>query len=275
MKKNKLSSLADKPYLVWSILFIIVPLLMVAYYALTDKSGAFSLASVEQIPTYITTILLSVLYGVAATAICLVLGFPFAYIFSKAPQKYKNIVVLLVMLPMWMNFLIRTYSWMTILGDSGVINTILNVLGLKQLKLINNGAAVILGMVYNFLPYMILPIFSVLTKLDNSLVEAAQDLGSNKFEVIKNVIIPLSNPGILSGITMVFVPCVSTFYITQKLGGGQVVLIGDVIETQFQSANNYNLGAALSFVLMILIFICLGVMNYFGADENGDGGVII
>ena len=275
MKKNKLSSLADKPYLVWSILFIIAPLLMVAYYARTDKSGAFSLASVEQIPTYITTILLSVLYGVAATAICLVLGFPFAYIFSKAPQKYKNIVVLLVMLPMWMNFLIRTYSWMTILGDSGVINTILNVLGLKQLKLINNGAAVILGMVYNFLPYMILPIFSVLTKLDNSLVEAAQDLGSNKFEVIKNVIIPLSKPGILSGITMVFVPCVSTFYITQKLGGGQVVLIGDVIETQFQSANNYNLGAALSFVLMILIFICLGVMNYFGADENGDGGVII
>lgn len=276
MKKNKLSSLADKPYLVWSILFIIAPLLMVAYYALTDKtSGAFSLASVEQIPTYITTILLSVLYGVAATAICLVLGFPFAYIFSKAPQKYKNLVVLLVMLPMWMNFLIRTYSWMTILGDSGVINTILNVLGLKQLKLINNGAAVILGMVYNFLPYMILPIFSVLTKLDNSLVEAAQDLGSNKFEVIKSVIIPLSKPGILSGITMVFVPCVSTFYITQKLGGGQVVLIGDVIETQFQSANNYNLGAALSFVLMILIFICLGVMNYFGADENGDGGVII
>lgn len=275
MKKNKFSSLADKPYLVWSILFIIAPLLMVTYYALTDKSGAFSLASVEQIPTYITTILLSVLYGVAATAICLVLGFPFAYIFSKAPQKYKNIVVLLVMLPMWMNFLIRTYSWMTILGDSGVINTILNVLGLKQLKLINNGAAVILGMVYNFLPYMILPIFSVLTKLDNSLVEAAQDLGSNKFEVIKNVIIPLSKPGILSGVTMVFVPCVSTFYITQKLGGGQVVLIGDVIETQFQSANNYNLGAALSFVLMILIFICLGVMNYFGADENGDGGVII
>lgn len=275
MKKIKLSSLTDKPYLVWSILFIIVPLLMVAYYALTDKSGAFSLASVEQISTYITTILLSVLYGVAATAICLILGFPFAYIFSKAPQKYQKFVVLLVMLPMWMNFLIRTYSWMTILGDSGVINTILNALGLKSLKLINNGAAVILGMVYNFLPYMILPIFSVLTKLDNSLIEAAQDLGSNRFEIMRKVIIPLSKPGILSGITMVFVPCVSTFYITQKLGGGQVVLIGDVIETQFQSANNYNLGAALSFVLMILIFICLGVMNYFGADEDGDGGVII
>ena len=273
--KSKLSFFTDKPYLIWAILFIIAPLLMVAYYALTDKSGAFSLASVEQIPTYITTILLSVLYGVFATAICLLLGFPFAYIFSKAPAKYQKFVVLLVMLPMWMNFLIRTYSWMTILGDSGVINTILNALGIHSLKLINNGAAVILGMVYNFLPYMILPIFSVLTKLDNSLVEAAQDLGSNKFEVMKKVIIPLSKPGILSGITMVFVPCVSTFYITQKLGGGQVVLIGDVIETQFQSANNYNLGAALSFVLMILIFICLGIMNYFGADEDGDGGVII
>ena len=163
MKKNKLSSLADKPYLVWSILFIIAPLLMVAYYALTDKSGAFSLASVEQIPTYITTILLSVLYGVAATAICLVLGFPFAYIFSKAPQKYKNIVVLLVMLPMWMNF-IRTYSWMTILGDSGVINTILNVLGLKQLKLINNGAAVILRPVYNFFAIYDFAYFSRINK---------------------------------------------------------------------------------------------------------------
>ena len=273
--KSKLSFFTDKPYLIWAILFIIAPLLMVAYYALTDKTGAFSLASVEQIPTYITTILLSVLYGVFATAICLLLGFPFAYIFSKAPAKYQKFVVLLVMLPMWMNFLIRTYSWMTILGDSGVINTILNALGIHSLKLINNGAAVILGMVYNFLPYMILPIFSVLTKLDNSLVEAAQDLGSNKFEVMRKVIIPLSKPGILSGITMVFVPCVSTFYITQKLGGGQVVLIGDVIETQFQSANNYNLGAALSFVLMILIFICLGIMNYFGADEDGDGGVII
>lgn len=274
-KRLKLSSLTDKPYLVWSVLFIIAPLIMVAYYALTDRTGAFSLASVEQIPTYITTILLSVLYGLAATVICLILGFPFAYIFSKAPKKYQNLVVLLVMLPMWMNFLIRTYSWRTILGDSGVINTLLSKLGLGQLELINNGAAVILGMVYNFLPYMILPIFSVLTKMDNSLVEAAQDLGSNKLQVMKRVVIPLSVPGILSGITMVFVPCVSTFYITQKLGGGQVVLIGDVIETQFQSANNYNLGAALSFVLMILIFICLGIMNYFGADDDSDGGVVI
>ena len=178
-------------------------------------------------------------------------------------------------LPMWMNFLIRTYSWMTILGDSGIINTILTAVGLEPAKLINTGGAVILGMVYNFLPYMILPIYSVMSKLDNSLIEAAQDLGSSKLHILRRVIFPLSLPGVLSGITMVFVPCVSTFYITQKLGGGQIVLIGDVIETQFQSANNYNLGAALSFVLMILILICLAVMNYFGADDENEGGVII
>ncbi len=183
--------------------------------------------------------------------------------------------MLLVMLPMWMNFLIRTYSWMTILGDTGIINTALTSIGLSPLKLINTGGAVILGMVYNFLPYMILPIYSVISKMDNSLIEAAQDLGSSKTHVFRRVVLPLSMPGVLSGITMVFVPCVSTFYITQKLGGGQIVLIGDVIETEFQSANNYNLGAALSLVLMVMILICLGVMNYFGADDENDGGVVI
>ena len=269
MKKNKLSSLADKPYLVWSILFIIAPLLMVAYYALTDNSGAFSLASVEQIPTYITTILLSVLYGVAATAICLVLGFPFAYIFSKAPQKYKNIVVLLVMLPMWMNFLIRTYSWITILSNTGLINSLLKAVGLPTAQLINTPGAVILGMVYNFLPYMVLPIYSVMSKLDKSLVEAAQDLGAGKLQVLKKVIFPLSLPGVISGITMVFVPSVSTFYISQKLGGGKFLLIGDSIEMQIQSANNYNLGASLSLVLMLLIIVCMLIMNRFADNEEG------
>ena len=164
---------------------------------------------------------------------------------------------------------------MTILGDTGVINSVLEAVGLSPAKLINTGGAVILGMVYNFLPYMILPIYSVLSKLDGSLIEAAQDLGSNKRQVFQRVIMPLSMPGVLSGITMVFVPCVSTFYITQKLGGGQVVLIGDVIETQFQSANNYNLGASLSLVLMVLILVSLSVMNKFGADDENDGGVII
>lgn len=266
--------LLDKPYLVWTLLFIIAPLIMVLYYALTDKSGAFTISNFAQISNYFSTILLSIQYGVIATIICLLLGYPFAYFMAKHTQRTQRTIVLLVMLPMWMNFLIRTYSLMTILGDSGVINNLLTAININKVHLINTGGAVILGMVYNFLPYMILPIYSVLSKMDNSLVEAAQDLGSNRFQVFKRVILPTSLGGMLSGITMVFVPCVSTFYITQKLGGGQIVLIGDVIETQFQSANNYNLGASLSFVLMILIFICLGIMNYFD-DGTEDGGVVI
>ncbi len=274
--KNKLAlKLLDKPYLLWSVLFTVAPLFMVGYYALTDKSGAFSFASFAQIPEYFSTILLSILYGLAATVICIVLGYPFAYFLSKHTERTQRTIVLLVMLPMWMNFLIRTYSLMTILGDTGVINSLLTFLHIKNVHMINTSGAVILGMVYNFLPYMILPIYSVLSKIDNSLIEAARDLGSNRTTTFKRVILPLSVPGLLSGITMVFVPCVSTFYITQKLGGGQIVLIGDVIESQFQSANNYNLGAALSFILMILIFICLGVVNHFDDGKEGDGGVVI
>ncbi len=286
MTNNIARKLLDKPYFVWSVMFIIVPLVMVAYYAFTDKTGAFTFNNIVEIKNYIPTLLLSVLYGICATLICLLIGYPFAFALSKHSSNIQRTMVLLIMLPMWMNFLIRTYSLMTIMGDSGVINHLLESLHLlkmvetdeglvaQPLHMLNTGFAVIVGMVYNFLPYMILPIYSVLSKLDYSLVEAAHDLGSNKATTFRRVILPLSLPGLLSGITMVFVPCVSTFYITQKLGGGQIVLIGDVIESQFQSANNYNLGAALSFVLMILIFICLGVMNYFD-DGTQDGGVVI
>ena len=286
MTNNLTRKLLDKPYLIWSVLFIIVPLVMVAYYTFTDKSGAFTFDNIAEIKNYIPTLLLSVLYGICATLICLLIGYPFAYALSKHSANIQRTMVLLIMLPMWMNFLIRTYSLMTIMGDSGVINHLLESLHLlkmvetdegmvaQPIHILNTGFAVIVGMVYNFLPYMILPIYSVLSKLDYSLVEAAHDLGSNKATTFRRVILPLSLPGLLSGVTMVFVPCVSTFYITQKLGGGQIVLIGDVIESQFQSANNYNLGAALSFVLMILIFICLGVMNYFD-DGTQDGGVVI
>lgn len=286
MTNNLTRKLLDKPYLIWSVLFIIVPLVMVAYYTFTDKSGAFTFNNIAEIKNYIPTLLLSVLYGICATLICLLIGYPFAYALSKHSANIQRTMVLLIMLPMWMNFLIRTYSLMTIMGDSGVINHLLESLHLlkmvetdegvvaQPIHILNTGFAVIVGMVYNFLPYMILPIYSILSKLDYSLVEAAHDLGSNKATTFRRVILPLSLPGLLSGVTMVFVPCVSTFYITQKLGGGQIVLIGDVIESQFQSANNYNLGAALSFVLMILIFICLGVMNYFD-DGTQDGGVVI
>ena len=275
MTKRLKFSLLDKPYFLWAALFIIAPLVMVFYYAVTDKSGAFTVSNFAQIPSYFSAILLSVLYGLAATAICLILGYPFAYFLSKHSERTQRTIVLLVMLPMWTNFLIRTYSLMTILGDTGVINRFLSFLHIEPAHLINTPFAVILGMVYNFLPYMILPIYSVLSKLDYSLLEAAQDLGSNKYQTFRRVVLPLSLPGLLSGVTMVFVPCVSTFYITQKLGGGQIVLIGDVIESQFQTANNYNLGAALSFVLMILIFICLGVMNHFDDGRNTEGGMVI
>ena len=271
-KSSLMMRLSGAPYIVWAALFIIVPLCMVAYYAFTDKSGAFTFDNMLSISKYIDTIVLSVWLGLLATVISLLIAYPLAMIMAnKGPEK-QSTMTMLIMLPMWMNFLLRTYSWMTILEDNGLINTFITSIGFEPLQLINTRGAVVLGMVYNFLPYMILPIYTVMLKADRSLIEAAQDLGGNKLDVFKNVTIPLSVPGVVSGFTMVFVPSVSTFYISQKLGGTGTTLIGDIIETQFQTANNFNLGASLSFVLMILIFICLAVMNRFSDD---DGGVVI
>ena len=281
-KSSFMTHIAGSPYIVWAVLFIIVPLCMVAYYAFTDKSGNFTFDNMLSIGKYTDTIVLSIWLGLLATVISLVVAYPLAMIMaSKGPEKQSR-MTMLIMLPMWMNFLLRTYSWMTILEDNGLLTTGLNYivsginnlagLNLEPIHLINTRGAVVLGMVYNFLPYMILPIYTVMLKADRSLVEAAQDLGGNKLDVFRNVTIPLSVPGIVSGFTMVFVPSVSTFFISQKLGGTGTTLIGDIIETQFQTANNFNLGASLSFVLMILIFICLAVMNKFSDD---DGGVVI
>ncbi len=268
-----LKKLINAPYLLWSALFIIAPLIMVIYYAFTDVSGDFTFDNIAQIGDYTSTFILSIGYGAVATLICLLIAYPFAYFLSQSSASFQRISVMLVMLPMWMSFLIRTYSWMTILGESGVINRLLGYLGIGPVQMLNTGGAVILGMVYNFLPYMILPLYTVMSKMDNSLVEAAQDLGCSRYHCLRRVILPLSVPGIASGVTMVFVPSVSTFYITQKLGGGQITLIGDVIEGQFQTAYNYNLGAALSLVLMVMILICLGVVNYF--TDSDDGGVLV
>ena len=276
MKQSSLLKKAvNAPYMLWALLFTIAPLIMVIYYAFTDSSGAFSLENIKQISFYGSTFILSMGYGAIATVICLLMAYPFAFFLANCGVSFKRMSVMLVMLPMWMSFLIRTYSWMTILGDSGVINGFLALFGKDEpITMLNTPGAVILGMVYNFLPYMILPLYTVMDKMDHSLIEAAQDLGSSKASTLRRVILPLSVPGIASGITMVFVPSVSTFYITQKLGGGQINLIGDVIEGQFQTAYNYNLGAALSLVLMVLILICLGVLNYF-TDSDDDGGVLI
>ncbi len=275
MKKTTfLQKLMNAPYMLWSVLFIVAPLVMVIYYAFTDSNGAFTLENIAQIGDYATTFVLSISYGAVATAICLLIAYPFAYALAQTKASFQSVATMLVMLPMWMSFLIRTYSWITILGESGVINRFLGLLGIAPIQMLNTGGAVILGMVYNFLPYMILPLYTAMAKMDKSLIEAAQDLGCNKLQCLRKVIFPLTIPGIASGVTMVFVPSVSTFYITQKLGGGQITLIGDVIEGQFQTAYNYNLGAALSLVLMIMILICLGVLNYF-ADSDDDGGVLI
>ena len=275
MKKSSLANkIMNAPYIIWSVLFIIAPLIMVIYYAFTDAEGNATLNNIAQIGDYTATFVLSISYGAIATLICLVISYPFAYFLAQSKASFQRTAVMLVMLPMWMSFLIRTYSWITILGESGVINRFLGVFGIEPFHMLNTGGAVILGMVYNFLPYMMLPLYTVMSKMDNSLVEAAQDLGCSKFHCLRRVIFPLSVPGIASGVTMVFVPSVSTFYITQKLGGGQITLIGDVIEGQFQTAYNYNLGAALSLVLMVMILICLGLLNYF-TDSDDDGGVLI
>lgn len=275
MKQSSfIQRIVNAPYILWSVLFIIAPLIMVIYYAFTNADGNFTLENIAQIGDYTSTFILSIGYGAVATALCLIIAYPFAYFLAQSKASFQRVAVMLVMLPMWMSFLIRTYSWLTILGESGVINRFLGIFGIGPLHMLNTGAAVILGMVYNFLPYMILPLYTIMAKMDVSLVEAAEDLGCNRLHCLRKVIFPLSVPGIASGVTMVFVPSVSTFYITQKLGGGQITLIGDVIEGQFQTAYNYNLGAALSLVLMVMILICLGVLNYF-TDSDDDGGVLI
>ncbi len=275
MKKSSLSKkLTAAPYLVWAAIFIVVPLIFVLYYSVTDANGNFSLQYIVDIGKYKDIMLNSIWLGFIATVISLVMAYPLAYIMARSKANVQRTMMMLVMLPMWMNLLIRTYSMMILMQDTGIINNALTALGLSPVHMINTQGAVVLGMVYNYIPYMILPLYSIMSKLDYSLVEAAQDLGANKFTVIKNVVIPHSLPGIASGFTMVFVPSVSTFYISKKLGGNTFSLIGDIIEMQFKSANNYNLGAALSMVLMVLIIICMMVMNQFTGDDD-DGGVLI
>lgn len=275
MKKNSLGKkLVSAPYLVWAALFIIVPLIFVVYYSVFDADGNFTLEFVSDIGKYKDVMLNSIWLGFIATVISLLLAYPLAYIMARSSANVQRTMMMLVMLPMWMNLLIRTYSMMILLQDTGIINSFLQSINLPAVHMINTQGAVVLGMVYNYIPYMILPLYSIMAKMDHNLIEAAEDLGANKLTVLKNVIFPLSLPGVASGFTMVFVPSVSTFYISKKLGGNTFSLIGDVIEMQFKSANNYNLGAALSLVLMFLIIICMMIMNRF-TGEDDDGGVLI
>ena len=263
--KNKL---AAAPYLVWMVIFIVAPLIFVAYFAFTDMNGGFTLNNIVNLKDYIPVFLDSIWMGAVAALICLIISYPLAYVVSSAPEKFQRFLIMLIMLPMCMSFLLRTIAWVSLLSDQGIINNFLVSIGFGRLSLIRNAGSVILGMVYNYLPYMIMPLYTVLSKMDKRVLEAAQDLGANKFEVFRRVVLPLSLPGIISGITMVFVPAVSTFYISKQLGGKNMVMIGDLVETQFKTAYNPNLGAAMSLLLMILIFICMGIMNHFSDSEE-------
>ena len=275
MKKRNKSVLLSAPYILFMLIFTLIPLGVVAYYALTDvETGAFSLSNIKDLWQYMPVLGQSIGYSLVSAFICLVLGYPVAYFIAHRKPLTQKFLYMLVMLPMCMSFLLRTLAWVGLLQDTGIINSLLGAIGLGPLKLIRTPAAVVLGMVYNYLPYMILPLYSTIVKIDHRLIEAAEDLGCNGVQVFSKVVLPLSVPGILSGITMVFVPAVSTFYISQKLGGTDTVLIGDVIERMFKQADNPNLGAALSLVLMILVFVCTGIMNRFAGD-NEEGGVVV
>ncbi|MDD6967884.1 MAG: ABC transporter permease [Candidatus Faecousia sp.] len=285
MKRNN-SILLSTPYLIWMVLFTLIPLGVVGYYALTDPStGEFSLVNLRQLGMYMPVLWTSIVYSLVSAVVCLILGYPVAYYIAHCSQTAQRFLYMLVMLPMCMSFLLRTLAWVGLLNDQGIINNLLvaffdwlRSLGgvfagipedFGRLTLIRTPGAVVLGMVYNYLPYMILPLYTTISKIDRRLIEAAEDLGCNGVQTFRRVILPLSMPGILSGMTMVFVPAVSTFYISQKMGSSSTVLIGDVIERQFKQGNNPNLGAALSIVLMLLVFVCTGIMNRFGGDEEG------
>ena len=257
------------PYIVWMVLFTLIPLGIVFYYALTDSmTGQFTLANLASIGTYLPIFLRSIWLSLFASLICLVIGYPVAYFIAQCKPLTQRFLEMLIMLPMCMSFLLRTLAWVAMLEDTGIINNFIRAIGLNPLPLIRTNGAVILGMVYNYLPYMILPLYTVIMKIDRRLIEAASDLGCTPSQVFTKVILPLSGPGILSGITMVFVPAVSTFYISQKLGSTGTTLIGDVIESQFKTAYNPNLGAAMSLILMVLIFVCVSIMNHFGENED-------
>ena len=280
MKSNRLSRFAI-PYVIWMALFVVAPIIMVVIYAFSASVGGFTLDNFAKMGTYTVVFTRSFKLALIATAICVLIGYPVSYKMSKEGPRFQRLAMVLIMLPMWINFLLRTYSWMAILENNGLLNQLFRKIGLIALynnifgtdisffRMINTQGGVVLGMVYNYLPFMILPIYSVIVKLDHSLIEAARDLGANSVQVFRRVILPLSLPGVLSGITMVFVPSVSTFAISKMLGGGTEMLLGDLIEQQYMGgAYNPYLGAAISLVMMVIVVICMVVMNRFGEGEE-------
>ena len=266
--KNKLSRFAV-PYEVWMAIFVVAPIVIIVVYAFSSADGGFSLENFVNMGEYTDVFLRSFKLALIATAVCLLIGYPVSYWMSREGNSFQRMAMVLIMLPMWMNFLLRTYAWMTLLGNNGLINSFFGLFGLGPFKMLNTSGAVVLGMVYNYLPYMILPLYTVMEKIDKSVIEAAHDLGCNNVKTMFKVIVPLSMPGIMSGITMVFVPAISTFIISRMLGGGSNLLIGDLIEMQFLgNSYNPNLGAAISLVLMVIILLIMTILNQFDDDED-------
>ena len=275
-QRSILHKLVLAPYSIWAALFILVPLAFVAYYAFTDSDFNFTFENISrfftatsmisdgegtrEVYTYLLIFARSLKLAVISTFICLLMGYPMAYIMSKASSRTQKVLVTLIMIPMWMNFLIRTYAWMTILQDTGILNGLLGFVGLGPVHIIGTESAVVIGMVYDYFPYMILPIYSVMAKMDVKLIEAARDLGCNGFGVLRRVVWPLSLPGVISGVIMVLIPSISTFYISQKLGNGKFYLIGDAIEGQYV-ANNLHFAAAIAFILMVILLVCMAFMQ--------------
>lgn len=280
MKNIKTGSNLATPYAIWSALFIVVPLILIVFFSFTnevDGGYVFTLEHFQKFltPMYFKVVKRSLILAVIATFLCLIIGYPTAYLITKAKPSRRGVLIMLCIVPMWMNFLLRTYAWSAILGKNGFINTIITAFGFEPLTLLYSDAAVMLGMVYNFLPFMILPIHTVLSKMDQDLINAAKDLGANEFKVFTKVVFPLSLPGVISGITMVFMPAVSTFVISKLLGGGQYYLIGNLIEQQFMSVGDWHFGSAISIFMMILILISMAVMNKYSSGSDKEGGGLL
>ena len=258
------------PYALWMVMFTVVPLLFVCYFAFTTESGDFTTANITKIFQYTPVLMDSLRLALYCTVLCLLIGYPAAYFMSSREMSRNKSLAVLILVPMWMNFLLRTYAMMTLFENNGVINTLLEALGLPKQKMIGTEGAVLVGMVYNFLPFMILPIYTVLKKIDSRVIEAAEDLGANPLRVVTRVVLPLSVPGVVSGVTMVFMPAVTTFAVSRLMSSGNIYLMGDMIEEYFITMNNRNVGSAMSLVMMILILISIGLLRR--VDPDGEGG---
>lgn len=265
--------LAAAPHIVWAVLFILAPMLFVLYFAFTDGNGNFTTDNITAMGQYSPTFILSIAFALIATVVCLLIGYPLAYFMSRTSPRTRKVLMVLIMLPMWCNLLIRTYALMALLDNGGLLNSFLESIGMQRLPIVGTDFGVILGMIYDFLPYMVLPIFTVMTKLDNRYIEAAHDLGCSNLQTLFRVVVPMTVSGVVSGVTMVFVPSISTFYISQKLGAGKIDLVGDTIERLFQNTSTYGVGATMSLIMMVLIIVSVCIMNRF--TDNEEGGMVI